>query len=228
MAIILLSVAILIMSAVFHEYAHGWVAYMLGDNTAKSLGRLSLNPLDHLDPVGSVFLPLLLALSGSPVMFGWAKPVPFNPNNLSDSKYGELKVAIGGPIANLILALFFGAMSRVLAFYLTNKDLLVSAFFRGDYDFLLSQMNGSVLSSLFVMALIACFINLILMFFNLIPIPPLDGSKVLMAFLPYEWQVRLRGIEQYGFFIIILLMISGFINYLFIPVYLLFQLLIGF
>lgn len=228
MAITLFTIVVLVMSVVIHEYAHGWVAYKLGDDTAKSLGRLTLNPIPHLDPMGSIFLPLILVLSNSSILLAWAKPVPYNPNNLTDFKYGELKVAIGGPISNFILALFFGTLARIFSYFMENSDLILSLFFQGKYNSLLSQMSGSLLSSFFVMSIIACFINLILMFFNLMPIPPLDGSKILMAFLPYEWQNKMRSIEPYGIFILMFLLFFGVISYIFIPIFFIFRLLVGF
>ncbi|PIP15620.1 MAG: site-2 protease family protein, partial [Candidatus Portnoybacteria bacterium CG23_combo_of_CG06-09_8_20_14_all_44_36] len=106
--------AVLLMSVVIHEFAHGWAAFYLGDPTAKYYGRLTLNPIKHLDPFGSFIVPVLLVLFRSPVVFGWAKPVPFNPYNLSDQKYGPVKVAAAGPLANLTIALIFGLSLRFL------------------------------------------------------------------------------------------------------------------
>ncbi len=228
MSITLFSIFILIMSAALHEYGHGWTAYKLGDHTAKSAGRLTLNPIAHLDFFGSILLPLTLILSKSPIMIGWAKPVPYNPYNLNDAKYGELKVALGGPIMNLIIALFSGITARIISLNLANSNIIINAFFNSNYDFLLSQMNGSILSSIFIMSIITCFINLVLMIFNLIPIPPLDGSKVLMTFLPYELQIKMRAIEPYGIFIIIFLLMFNIINLIFIPIFYLFKIIIGF
>src|SRR3989339_618439 len=106
--------AVLLMSVVIHEFAHGWAAFYLGDPTAKYYGRLTLNPIKHLDPFGSFIVPVLLVLFQSPVVFGWAKPVPFNPYNLTDQKYGPAKVAVAGPLANLAVALVFGLLLRFL------------------------------------------------------------------------------------------------------------------
>src|SRR3989339_423146 len=103
-----------LLALVIHEVSHGWAAESLGDSTAKDLGRLSLNPLNHLDPIGSVLVPLFLFLSGSPVLIGWAKPVPVNPYNLRDKKYGMLKVALAGPLANFLVAVFFALVIRFL------------------------------------------------------------------------------------------------------------------
>ena len=146
------------LSAVLHEFMHGFAADRLGDPTARYAGRLTLNPIVHLDPFGSVLLPVLLALSGSPFLFGWAKPVPYNPYNLMKApKWGEAIVAFAGPAANFAIALFVGLLIR------TN---------------LLPDLN-----SVFFMVVV---INVMLGIFNLIPIPPLDGSKILSAILPYS------------------------------------------
>src|SRR5271157_1248941 len=112
--ITIFSLIVLLFSVIIHELAHGYVAYSLGDPTAKYAGRLTLNPLKHLDPFGSIILPLLLFIAGSPFLFGWAKPVPINPYNFTDKKYGEIKVSIAGPASNLLLAIFFGLILRFI------------------------------------------------------------------------------------------------------------------
>ena len=165
----------LLYSIIFHELAHGWVAYRMGDPTAKSLGRLSLNPLKHLDPIGTV----MLFIFG----FGWAKPVPVNFNNLRDTRKGLILVSSAGITANMILAF--------LAFFLLR---------------LLSSAPSGVLATLlFYLAQI----NIILASFNLIPIPPLDGSKILMGFVPERFQYYLSRLEPFGLFIIIGLLYIG-------------------
>ena len=154
------SIAVLIMSVVIHEVSHGYAADSLGDPTARLAGRLTLNPLKHLDPFGSVLLPALTYLFGG-FIFGWAKPVPYNPYNLKNQRWGPAVVAGAGPLANILIALIFGLAVR---------------FF------------GNFLAAGFVqIALAIIFINLILAIFNLVPIPPLDGSKILFAALPYRW-----------------------------------------
>lgn len=228
MALIFFAIAAVIMSAIIHEFAHGWAAYKLGDDTAKNAGRLTLNPVPHLDPLGSIILPLLLVFSGSPFILGWAKPVPYNPYNLNDPQYGDLKVSIAGPGSNFVLAVFFGLVARLTAPAATVKQSLINSFFQGDFSAVLAQMSGSLLVSIFVMSAIICFINLILMFFNLIPVPPLDGSKVLMTFLPPDWQIRFKQIEPFGIIIVLFLLFVGLIDLIFIPLVLLFQILVGF
>lgn len=227
MLITIFSLAALIISAIFHEYMHGWVAYKLGDHTAKDAGRLTLNPLAHIDFFGSIILPLLLFMSKTGFILGWAKPVPYNPYNLRDQKYGDLKVAIGGPGANFFLAVFFGFLARIVSIPPALKEDLAIGYFQGNNDFLLSQMGGSILTSIFVMSVIICFINLLLMIFNLIPIPPLDGSKVLMAILPYSWQERMRALEPYGIFIILFLLMFGLFTLLWPLILFLFGLFTG-
>ncbi len=177
------SLIILLFSVVIHELAHGSVAYALGDPTAKYEGRLTLNPIKHLDPFGSVILPVLLYLSHSPFLVGWAKPVPINPYNFSDQKWGSLKVAIAGPSSNLILALFFGLIIR---FTPTNYILSFSSFFM--------IVGYTVL------------INLGLALFNLIPIPPLDGSWIFFTLFP-SFVVVKDFLSRYGIFILILLLL---------------------
>ncbi len=184
--ITIFSLVVLLFSVIIHELAHGYVAYSLGDPTAKYEGRLTLNPLKHLDPFGSVILPLLLFISGSSVLIGWAKPVPVNPYNLRDQKWGSLKVAIAGPLSNIALALFFGLFIRL--------------------------MPGSLLNSTPGIFLIFSFvvqINIMLAIFNLIPIPPLDGSWILFNLIPRRFDRFSMFLQQYGLFILIFLIFFG-------------------
>lgn len=179
---------VLLFSAILHEISHGFSAKLQGDNTAEAAGRLTLNPLPHLDPFGSVILPIILALPalfGAPVfIIGWAKPVPFNPANLKNKKWGPALVAIAGPAANILLAVFFGLLLRFF-------DL-------------------SFLPSLEFFIAIIVWINLLLAVFNLIPLPPLDGSKILFSIFPYSWRDFEFQLERYGFFLILIFIFFGF------------------
>jgi len=206
------------MSAVLHEVAHGYVAFRLGDNTAKDLGRLTLNPLKHLDPIGSVLLPVLMIFSGLRFFIAWAKPVPFNPFNLRDAINGPMKVALAGPLTNLALVIIFGVLALLLPVGLDQKFLLVQTYLSGDNNAVLALMAGSLLNSLYVMTFIICLINGALFAFNLIPVPPLDGSKVLLRFLPSSSQEFFYRYETYGFFVLIFLLWFGVIDIILMPI----------
>ncbi len=170
-------IAILIFSVVVHEFSHGYAAYRLGDNTAKYAGRLNLNPINHLELFGSFLLPAMSYLLGG-FIIGWAKPVPFNPYNLRNQRWGEAIVAFAGPLSNILIALFFGILIRLS---------------------ILSSLGESFL----YIGTVIVFINLILAVFNLMPIPPLDGSKILFSVLPYNMGYVRNWMEQNGIFILI-------------------------
>lgn len=171
-------IAILIMSVVIHELAHGLAARHYGDRTAEYEGRLTLNPLKHLDPIGSVLVPLLLFFTQTGIVFGWAKPVPYNPYNLKPGRWPEAAVAAAGPFSNLIISLLFSVAFRV------------------------GFASGLSPAFLYITGLIVS-INVLLMVFNLMPIPPLDGSKLLFALFP-DKVYRLRNFfERYGFVLVI-------------------------
>ncbi len=200
----ILSLVILILSVIVHEVAHGYAANSLGDPTARLAGRLTLNPIPHIDFMGSIVLPALLVFTGSPILFGGAKPVPYNPYNLRDQRWGEALVAVAGPATNVLIAIFFGLLIR----------LGVSG-------------SSDVLLSLFVTA---TYTNLVLALYNLIPVPPLDGSKVLRSLLPLRARMAFGGFERsvyafgpFGLIAIGLLAIyllwpflSGFVQWLFV------------
>lgn len=166
------------MSVVIHEVSHGFAALRFGDKTALYAGRLTLNPLKHLDLFGSIILPALLVLTHSPFLFGWAKPVPYNPANLSNKKLGTLAVASAGVLANLFLALVFGLLLR----------------FSLEHFF---SLKLAAILSLIVM------VNLGLAIFNLVPIPPLDGSKILFSLLPARFYNVIEFLERYSLFLIL-------------------------
>lgn len=226
MLIIALTVIVLILSAVFHEYAHGWMAKRLGDDTAERAGRLTLNPLKHLDWVGSVILPIMLVVFKSNFFIAWAKPVPYNPYNLRDQKFGELKVAAAGPITNLIIALVAGIIIRVIPMAYAAKSALLMGFFTNDAS-IFSMTQGSLAASLALLAIVVCFINIALAVFNLIPVPPLDGSKILAAILPARAREAFWRFEQYGFILLVVLLMSGILDFLGSIVFLIFSLMSG-
>jgi Zn-dependent protease len=169
----ILSIVILIMSVVLHELAHGYMADWLGDSTARRQGRLTINPLQHLDPVGSVIVPLVTSLMG--FTFGWAKPVEYNPHNLKNRRSGELLIALAGPASNLLIALIFG---MVIRFAVSMHSIASLAFI---------ELSAYIVT-----------INIVLALFNLIPLPPLDGSKILFAILPHRYNHVRAMLEMYA------------------------------
>ncbi len=173
-----------------HEFAHGFVAYKKGDPTAKFSGRLTLNPLAHIDPIGTLLLPLFLIISRSPFVFGWAKPVPVNVWLLRNPKKDMVQIALAGPAANFLFAVLLGILYRILHFI-----PLVRFFF--------PQL---------------IFLNLFLGAFNLIPVPPLDGSRVVSGLLPYPLSLKYSMIEPYGFIIIIFLLFLGVADWFIMPI----------
>ncbi len=185
--IVIFQILILIISVVAHEVAHGFAALRYGDKTALFQGRLTMNPLKHIDPVGTIILPILLVILKSPIGFGWAKPVPFNPLNFTNMRVGTRVVAVAGVLVNFSLAIIFGLMLRFFGMSL------------GD--------GAQTILYLIVLT------NLSLGIFNLFPIPPLDGSKILFSFLPRRFEEYHIFLEQYGFFIVFgLLILLNFLN----------------
>lgn len=173
-------VAILIVSVIIHEVAHGVAADMLGDPTARMAGRLTLNPLVHIDPVGSIIVPLVLSLLPGGILVGWAKPVPYNPYNLSAKRFGPALVAGAGPAVNILLALLTALALRVAP----------------QFGFIFSPATVSFLATIVLL-------NIVLAFFNLMPVPPLDGSRILSAILPYHYRGFADALEQYWFILIL-------------------------
>src|SRR3989344_1744671 len=198
---------VFIFSAVFHEYAHGWAAYQLGDTTAKDAGRLTLNPLRHLDPIGTVIIPLFLLFT-SGIFIGWAKPVPYNPNNLRDQKYGNLKVGVAGPLANLLIAILLAALSFILLIQAATKTS-ITAIIGSGYVGRAMEIAGSLNNPLvlfFVLICVIIYINIFLALFNLIPLPPLDGSKIFFDLFPRQRHY----LERIGFIGIFLALFLAF------------------
>lgn len=198
MASIILSLFVVLFAITIHEAAHGWAAYKLGDPTAHAMGRITLNPLAHIDPVGTILLPVILVIMGAPP-FGWAKPVPVNPFNLRNPRRDNLFISAAGPLSNLGVA--FVA--------LVGLHLLKTLF-----PSILSGRSGmlNLTQGLFLIFYYTILINVILAFFNLIPIPPLDGSGVLMGLISEEAAQKFEQIRPYGFLILMLLIFTGFIG----------------
>lgn len=204
--LIVFQLVILLFSIMIHEISHGAVALYLGDDTAKRLGRLTLNPVKHIDPFGSVILPLILAIPlffGMPsVIVGWAKPVPYNPFNLKNPKKGAALIGAAGPLSNILLAIVFTLALHLPVSFGIGGQTLILAF------------------SLIIL------LNLLLAVFNLLPIPPLDGSKLLFALLPESWTGVQRALEINGLFLLLLFIIFG-LPLLRLVVFVVFGLLLG-
>ena len=171
-----------------HEAAHGYAARHYGDNTAYALGRITLNPLKHIDPIGTILMPLVLIFSGSPFLFGYAKPVPVHFGNLRNPKRDMVWVALAGPASNLIMALVWG----VLLYLMLGAGV--------EEEFFLKMSKGGIL------------VNAVMFAFNLFPIPPLDGGRILVGLLPYKYAELLSRVEPWGFFIVLALVIFKIIT----------------
>ena len=189
-----ISFGVLLLSLTIHEAAHAWTANKLGDPTARALGRVSLNPIVHIDPIGTIVLPILAAVSHFPII-GWAKPVPVNTRNLRNPRRDFVLVAAAGPISNLMQALVAAVLLRA-----------VVALAHGD-------IGGLLLNAL----LMAVEINLLLAFFNLIPVPPLDGGNVLLGILPPRAALGFSQLRQYGFIVLYALLLSGAASAMIMP-----------
>ncbi|MFH1282483.1 MAG: site-2 protease family protein [bacterium] len=194
---ILLQILVVLFSVICHEVFHGWVALKCGDDTALRMGRITLNPFSHLDFMGSIVLPTFAILAKVPVI-GWAKPVPINPMNFRNPKRDTLLVAVAGPAANLALALLGGALLRIISFIEASSLFNI-------------ELIKTVLTFLVV-------INVILAVFNLLPIPPLDGSKVVIYFLPKKLAYQYERIGVFGIFIVLFLLFTGVLGWFVWPI----------
>jgi len=179
-----------------HEVAHGWVASKLGDKTALMLGRLTLNPFKHIDLIGTILVPLIL-LTFSNFIFGWAKPVPINPRNFQHRRRDMLLVAIAGPFTNLLMAFIWGGIMKL--------------------GLIMMGVNNSWALPIVLMGQAGILINVVLMVFNLIPIPPLDGSHFISALIPGRWAYHYDKVGRFGFFIVLLLIVTGVLIYILGP-----------
>jgi len=203
--LLIFQLAVLLFSVMIHEVSHGAVALKLGDPTAKDAGRLTLNPIKHLDFFGSFLLPVLLFfVSAGTFVLGWAKPVPYNPYNLKNPKTGAGIIGVAGPLSNILVAIIFGIFIRILATFAVTPTI----------------------AALILLFNIIVFINILLAIFNLLPLPPLDGANVLFSVLPKKFEQVRHFLERYGFFLLILFIFFGF--QLIIPIInTLFRLIVG-
>ncbi len=195
----IVAIPALMMAVILHEYGHGWMAYKMGDPTAKEMGRLTLNPVPHIDLFGTIILPGLLLLIGSPILFGWAKPVPINPLMFKNLRLGTFLVSIAGISMNILLALLFALT------------------YRGIVNGYLNFLGEAMLVPLGLFAAKAVLINLVLAFFNAIPIPPLDGSRAVMSFFSVRYWELFYRFETYGFLLITVLLFTGVLGKIIFP-----------
>lgn len=204
---LLLFYPLLLFSLSCHEAAHGWMAEKFGDPTARYLGRISLNPLRHIDPIGTFLLPVIAILTGMPLI-GWGKPVPVNPMNLKDPRRDTLWISVLGPFTNFILACVFALISWGLIYIL---PYIVPVVERGSF-------TATAISTVYSVAEMGVMLNLALAFFNLIPIYPLDGGGVIRGLLPADMVPKFDAIAKYGMFILLILLVTGGLRLIFIPV----------
>lgn len=203
----------ILIAITFHELSHGFAAYKLGDPTAKMMGRLTLNPLAHIDPIGTILMPLMLIiLTNGQFVFGYAKPVPINPMNFKNPKRDMAISAAAGPTANILLSIFSIFVLKFIIFPLSV--------------FLPESLSVTVMKPLVMIFTSSVIINVILAVFNMIPIPPLDGGRVLIGFLSYRQAVSFSKIEPFGFIIVLVLIATGIANYFVMPLVNLFMMIL--
>ncbi len=181
--ITIFTIVILILSVIAHELSHGYMADFLGDPTARLAGRLTINPLKHIDIYGSIIVPIITSLFG--FTFGWAKPVPYNPYNLKNKRSGEFLIAIAGPVTNIMIALVFGILVRLVIGYS-------------------GHLSNTFISSFVTISSYIVVINIVLAIFNIIPVPPLDGSKILFSILPHQHSRTRQILESYSFVLVLI------------------------
>lgn len=202
---LLISAPAILIAITFHEVAHGFVANKLGDPTAKFVGRLTLNPLVHIDPFGTIILPLLMYfMTNGQFVFGYAKPVPINPLNFQNPRKGMALSAVAGPVMNIALALISAVILKLLIVPLLTV--------------MPAGVSETVLQPLFLMATASVVINVVLAAFNMIPIPPLDGGRVLTGLLPQKQAMWFSRIEPFGFIIVLVMIYSGIANLFIMPI----------
>jgi Zn-dependent protease len=195
-----ISIIPVLLAITVHEAAHGYAAKHFGDKTAYFLGRITLNPIKHIDPVGTVVIPGMLLLMSAPFLFGWAKPVPVNFSNLNNPKKDMMWVALAGPASNLAMAIIWAIILG-----------------------LFKSSGASYALFIIGMAQVGIMINLVLMLLNLLPIPPLDGGRMAVSLLPSPWSYKLASLERYGMFILIFLIVSGLLSAILLPLLRFFQ-----
>ena len=195
-----ISIIPVLLAITVHEAAHGYAAKHFGDKTAYFLGRITLNPIKHIDPVGTVVIPGMLLLMSAPFLFGWAKPVPVNFSNLNNPKKDMMWVALAGPASNLAMAIIWAIILGLFKSFGASYALFIIG-----------------------MAQVGIMINLVLMLLNLLPIPPLDGGRMAVSLLPSPWSYKLASLERYGMFILIFLIVSGLLSAILLPLLRFFQ-----